>query len=509
LEGARARLALSFLLFASAFSLLLWTAGDYGLTWDEPAYIESADRLSDWFGTLGPGSFTAPRIREAWVFARRDNRNLPVPVLISLLGRTVGRAFSPPVSYRLGVCLVMALTVAVLFSTLARAVGVPAGLAGALALLLNPPLFAHGHIAATDTPVSCFFLLSIALWLEGGGASFAWLVACCGLGLASKASFALFPLLLLVWLGVFGRSSDWKRALLLFLLAPLVALGLCPMWWAHPFSDPLAFLTRVARAGEKWQIDAFYLGKASTETLPWHSGFVLTAVTTPPLVLVLAGLGALSGVLRRDRGTVLWTLGALALPLARLLPNAPGHDGARLLIPSLYCLSPLAGLGFARACRALGRLRPFALPVVFLALVSSVATMHPYEMSYYSEAVGGLKGAERLGFEVSYWFDALTPRALKEIQALLPEGALVETAPRYTGYPLLRKWGLWRPDLKAEDEQAQYLVLYSRRGYFSQIQRLARIEKEEVPLWSLKCSDVPLVRLYRLSGEPGGAGSAR
>jgi hypothetical protein len=104
---------------------------------------------------------------------------------------------------------------------------------------------------------------------------------------------------------------------------------------------------------------------------------------------------------------------------------------------------------------------------------------------------------------VSYWFDALTPKALEEIQSFLPEGALVETAPRYTGYPLLREWGFWRRDLKAEDEHPQYLILYSRRGYFSQIPRLARIAKEEVPLWSLKCRDVPLVRLYRVPGEGG------
>jgi hypothetical protein len=104
----------------------------------------------------------------------------------------------------------------------------------------------------------------------------------------------------------------------------------------------------------------------------------LAAVTTPPLTLVLAALGALSGLLRKDRGAVFWTLGALALPLSRLLPNAPGHDGARLLLPSLYCLSPLAGLGFARAQGGLRRLRPFALPVLFLSLGFAVASMHPY-----------------------------------------------------------------------------------------------------------------------------------
>jgi 4-amino-4-deoxy-L-arabinose transferase-like glycosyltransferase len=485
------------------------TAGDYGLTWDEPAYIESADRLADWFSGVAHGrileAFRGDRIREAWVFARRENRNLPVPVLLSLVGHALARGLSPPASYRVGACALMAGTSALLLWSLGRRRGVPTGIAAAALLLLDPPFFAHAHIAATDTPVSCLFLLALLLWGESGTRPRClWAAALvCGLGFASKASFALLPAVLLAWLVLFGDRAAWIRAGRLALVVPFLTLLFCPMWWAHPIDGPLAYLTRVAQAGERWHVDAYYLGRASTEKLPWHSGFVLAAATTPPVTLGLAVLGGLLGASRRDAEAVLWTIGALALPLARLLPSAPAHDAARLLLPSLYCLVPLAALGLAEARRLLpGRILGPLLWVAALGLPArAILELHPYEMSYYSEALGGLAGADRLGFEVTYWFDAFTPQAREAVQALLPEGARVRTAPRYTGYPLLREWGQWRRDLQDDDERPQFLILYGRKGYYTQIPELAAIAERATPLWALRVQGVALVRLYRGEGE--------
>jgi hypothetical protein len=487
-----------------SFVFLLGTAGDYGLTWDEPTYIESADRLQTWFSELGHGtvreSLRPERIRDAWVFARRDNRNLPVPVLLSMVGHICAGGLSPPASYRVGSCALMAGTLACLFWTFSRRKGLAPGLVAAGALLLDPPVFGHAHIAATDTPVSCLLVLSLLLWLESRANPRlrVALVIVCGLGFASKASFGLFPVVLLAWLLLFGDRKAWVDAGWLALWTPAVTLLFCPMWWEHPLDGPLAFLTRLAHAGERWQVDAYYLGRASVETLPWHSGFVLAALTTPPLTLLAASAGAIHGVRRRDGEATLWLLGALSLPVARMLPNAPAHDAARLLLPSLYCLAPLAGLGFY-GLQATVRHRAFA-PLLLVAILGmparAIASMHPYEMSYYSECVGGLPGAERLGFEVTYWFDALTPEARDALQALLPVGARVQTAPRYTGYPLLRQWGLWRRDIQDDDDHPQYLILYGRKGYFAQVPALAQIVSTEKPLWVLRFRGVPLILLY-------------
>jgi hypothetical protein len=42
---------------------------------------------------------------------------------------------------------------------------------------------------------------------------------------------------------------------------------------------------------------------------------------------------------------------------------------------------------------------------------------HPCQLSHYSLLVGGLAGAERLGFEVSYWGDAVREPLLEEAVA--------------------------------------------------------------------------------------------
>jgi hypothetical protein len=121
-------------------------------------------------------------------------------------------------------------------------------------------------------------------------------------------------------------------------------------------------------------------------------------------------------------------------------------------------------------------------------------------MSYYSECVGGLHGAVRLGFEASYWFDAYTPAALREVQARLPRGARVWTFPPYAGYSLLREWGMWRSDLTegdlSEENHANYLVLYSRFGWFPVITGMERIYEDNPTVWSLQCRGVQLVGLY-------------
>ena len=35
--------------------------------------------------------------------------------------------------------------------------------------------------------------------------------------------------------------------------------------------------------------------------------------------------------------------------------------------------------------------------------------VHPYELSYYNELIGGPRGAWARGFELTYWYDAFNP----------------------------------------------------------------------------------------------------
>jgi 4-amino-4-deoxy-L-arabinose transferase-like glycosyltransferase len=501
--------------------LLVSTADDYGLTWDEPVYIESVDRVGDWFvetfshGVAGVRkNLAVERLERSWVFARPENRNLPVPTLISSLGRVIGgRWLSPLSSYRFGHCLLMAATVGIVFGCLAVSHGWEVGCVAAGSLLFMPQIFAHAHLNATDVPVSCFWVLSILAWLRSDSSwrHSAMAAIAIGLGLATKATFVLLPLMLVAWTVGCRRWGHWRAGVLALVVSPCVMLLFCPMWWPAPLSRSFEYFRTVFHAEEVWKIEVYYLGETyitGERSLPWHNAWILPAVSTPPWTLALALVGAFRGLRSRDAATILWIMGALVLPMLRMFPNTPGHDGVRLLLPSIFCLAPLAGIGFGgligrfRFLRE-GRRAPAARwLVVVLLLAVSVAvlvSMHPYEMSYYSEVSGGLPGAAALGFEISYWFEAYTPAALEQVQRQLPLGAKVWTFPKYEGYPLLRQWGLWREDLVEGDiGDADFLILYARKSRFHGIPGIEDYYTRGRPIWSLRCRGVQIIGLYRL-----------
>ena len=49
----------------------------------------------------------------------------------------------------------------------------------------------------------------------------------------------------------------------------------------------------------------------------------------------------------------------------------------------------------------------------------------PCHLSYYNLLVGGLAGAERLGFEVTYWGDTVREPMLAEAARLSPDGQIL------------------------------------------------------------------------------------
>jgi 4-amino-4-deoxy-L-arabinose transferase-like glycosyltransferase len=489
------------LVFAAAAVLLLGTAGDYGLTDDEPAYLRVEERLAQWFGEARAGQgFTEEALQAGWAFARKENRNLPVPALVALGGRAAfGGLATPLVASRIGPCLLMAGSLGLAFVLVARRQGLPSALGTAGALLLMPHAFGHAHLNATDAPASCFFLLTLLAWIGGGGRPWPSVGAgvLLGLGLGTKASLFVLPVLVLGSILLFKRWRALPGFALLCGTGTLVLLLVCPMWWAHPVLGLGSFLgTTAGRSREIWAFDAYYLGRVYLGSLPWHNGLILPLVQTPPLTLALGLLAGVRAVGRRDEGGVLLLMGALALPLLRMLPGAPGHDGIRLMLPSLFCLAPLAGHALAEVLggRAL-------LPFLLVGALE-VGTVHPFELSYYSELVLGLRGATALGFETTYWFDALTPRVLGEIQERLPKGARVWTFPAYPGFHFLREWGLWRDDLHSGREGAGYLVLYSREASIASDPSVREIVGRSELLYSRALEGVPLVRLYRLPEDP-------
>jgi hypothetical protein len=260
---------------------------------------------------------------------------------------------------------------------------------------------------------------------------------------------AILAVPLLVWfvrcgLGrVFPRNKVWGverpgletwTAILAF--APVVGWLGNPAWWRETLPR-LAhyYMINTNRRGSLPDIQILYFGQGYEYSLPWHNGWVLIAITVPATILAAAVIGLLVTpfVVRHDRLPLYFIVHLLALPGARML-STPAHDGVRLMLPAFFCVAAFAGWGAIWLADGVGRrlharrLWPFHAAAAALVLLPAgwqLVKVHPFELSYYNELIGGPRGAWKAGFELAYWYDAFNPHTLKEINARLPKGAVV------------------------------------------------------------------------------------
>jgi hypothetical protein len=244
-------------------------------------------------------------------------------------------------------------------------------------------------------------------------------------------------------------------------IAPSVALIGNPLWWRETFTR-LAhyFMLNAARRGALPDIPTYYRGEIYPYGLPWENAWVLMAITVPAAILVasLLGLGYTLRVARRDSLPAYFLLHLVTLPVIRMM-GTPAHDGVRLFLPTFFFVAAMAGWGtdwasgiLERLTRLPGRLVRMGLTLAVLGPAAwQLAAIHPYELSYYNELIGGPSGAWASGFELSYWFEPYNSVTIAEINDRLPSGANVDFFnPMATPetFAELQSLGELRPDIR-------------------------------------------------------------
>ena len=237
-----------------------------------------------------------------------------------------------------------------------------------------------------------------------------------------------------IW-GAERPALETWTAILAF--APVIGWLGNPAWWRETMPR-LAhyYLLSADRRGALPDIRILYFGEVYTYSLPWPNAWVLVAITVPVGILLAAVVGLVGSLARsiRLRDGLPWyfALHLATLPLLRMLPT-PAHDGVRLLLPTFFFLACFAGLGAVAIAdalaRAVGRLAVCRAAVALLVLGPAawqLASIHPYELSYYNELIGGPRGARQRGFELSYWYEALDGPVLADLNRILAPGAAVD-----------------------------------------------------------------------------------
>ena len=529
------------LAFAGALAATAPTAGDIGLTWDEPSYRTSQLVSAHWweglFRARSRSDLDALLSPEAllyyWPYARYGyNFHPPLAGQLNLLTHALfGHWMKDIPARRMASILEYSATIALAFGFLARRYGAWVGGVAAGALLVMPRVHGDGQIAGTDTPglllwaitalafwkgihqpdarkwrvvvgvaVGLGFLEKMAavavlgpvlLWLvagrlpatfsrKGGRADWAdglvtSMAMLLPLGLAfgevirlarafpppqKTDLFTMHPptalpgaillVPLMVWLvrrlaGVaFPKDRIWGSerpaletwtAILAF--APAVGWLGNPGWWRETLPRMAHYYQLSAdRRGALPDIRILYRGEIYTYSLPWDNAWVLIAITVPAGILLASAVGLVVRLARARRlgDAIPWyfALHLAFLPGLRMLPT-PAHDGVRLFLPTFFFLAAFAGWGVVLLGDAIARRvrHPIACRSAVAALVLGSATwqliaIHPFELSYYNELIGGPRGAWKAGFELSYWYDAFNDRTLSELNRALPDGSAVD-----------------------------------------------------------------------------------
>jgi len=170
----------------------------------------------------------------------------------------------------------------------------------------------------------------------------------------------------------------------------------------------------------------------------------------------------------------------------------------------------LAGKEGARG----GDLAGMALTALLLAGgIGAIASIHPRELSYFNCLVGGLEGADRKGFEVSYWGEALNEKVIADLNATLPQGARVKTLSFHGLAPvILQEWGILRQDIRIDPPPPHdYLLMQYRKGFWGRFEEAVYKQLAPEQIWGEE--GVPLMLLYRAPGaaarHPGGGNPAQ
>jgi 4-amino-4-deoxy-L-arabinose transferase-like glycosyltransferase len=466
---------------------VLLTLADPGLTVDEPLDVR-------------PGrTYVATLQARGWRFFERgvveavfrDNAEHP-PLgrwllgLASTLGEPIQillRGADPTGLYvlsgRLAPALAFSVLVGIVASEAARRWGNASGFATGWSLLTMPRLFAHAHLAALDTFLSLFWTMALLAGARAFepptslrrilGAAVLW-----SLSLLTK----IHAWLLLPVMGLWAIASlPWRRACWGVAVWAIAGVILFVAGWPWLWYDTLArwrgfWGTSFQRA----TIMVEYFGQVMPDReVPWHYPWVYFAVTVPVGLQLLGLCGLIHAWRDRRADRFPWLLAAtIGLFLSLFSSRIPVYDQERLFLHVFPAWAMLIGLGFRQLWRRWGSRRATAFLLTGFLLMQGVGVlrMHPFGLSYYNLLTGGLRGAETLGLELTYWGDAVDGVLLDRLASETQRGASAALAPTlYTGQGILTTTGpLLQREVVLQDEgaalKAEWLVVSRRRAYW-------------------------------------------
>jgi hypothetical protein len=406
----------AWVLWAALAVLMLATAHQVGLTWDEEYHRNYGDFVIAWYRS-GFHDRSALTYEDLYLYGGFFDVVAQLLVHVSPIGVYETRHL---------VNLVFAL--AGVAGALCLAQQVASGRAAyfTVALLaLTPMFYGHAFNNPKDIPFATMFVWVLyhivatarKLPLTPPG-TVARLALVTGLLLGTRVGgFFMVGYIALLWIVKLIPSRQWKRPAVAFASvcagAWIVMLTFWPWAQVSPIIHPIQAIGNSAHFG--FSYDVLFNGVTMpARHVPWTYLPVWFGISLPEIYFVIWGLGSWAIWRRRrassDPGSAMeraFLVFSILFPVvAAIVLHSTIYDAVRHF---LFIVPPLALITASALDRALNELsRPLlmaaAAVLLWLAAVTTrdMVQLHPYESVYFNHIIGGLKGAAGR-FESDYW----------------------------------------------------------------------------------------------------------
>ena len=496
-DASRRNILTILLMLAAYLALAFDQLMRAGLAWDEALYIPYAAAFVNWFEGL-PASFNWA---EFYASLGHYQSHPPLAkyvmaVFLELFGGVLGFLNAP----RAATVLTTAGLLAAVYFFALKVRGRFVAVLSVVFLAVMPRFFANGLFAVLDMPTAFWWFAAAALFylsMENRTLAFAAGLAA-ALAFSTKINGAMLPVVLWPWGLYFYRKRALPAIIWTAVLTGVIFFALWPFLWGSPFVNAGMYfgekfdfvlacyawlgydLKTIGDAAHsmlvRTAVPVLYFGRVYSDGAPWHYPFAMTAITTPPGILAAAALGLFVRLRRREGAalTVFLVANAAFWPLAFAVGLGKPYDGVRLFLSIFPFVAILAAMGVKHlwdvlAARGVPRtVTGIALALLVASQAAGVVFFGAFGLSYYNCLVGGLSGADRIGFDVTFWGECVDEEVLGFINAKAGENARVAVFPMGALYGInARQFGLLRGDLQVVDSGGDwdYLIIANRGAY--------------------------------------------
>ena len=382
-------------------------------------------------------------------------------------------------------------------------------------LSLLPYFIAHNRIAGLETPSVFFSLLviwSLLIYRQGNQLSYYLLSAISFaflLGTRLNNGLLLIPIVFLFWFMTNSSDSlftstkldlNTQKSILIvsyFVISAIVFYLVWPKLWFHPFQG----ITQSYFISEPVEsIYKYFLGQK--EYSPWYYFFIYLLVTTPGLLLLPLGWGLWESNKRLKKEEYFFLLLLFLSPFL-LTFSQFRREGIRYVITCYPAMAIFCAIGVNSIYEKLKTKWQIGYNLVSIIcifyLVLIYLLIHPYELEYYNEWVGGTGNVyKHKWFQVGYWGNGIT-QGIEMVDGLPGKPVTLDIRMKpFHEMPMPSRKDL----IIQRTPTAEYVIMNTEYEWYY-------LNPDELQGYSLYTSytvwGVPIIKIYRndsLAGKP-------